>query len=35
MKTKDMSTLTRALKIEENAKVSAEKFILPSGYAVE
>jgi hypothetical protein len=30
-KTKDMSTLTRALKIEENAKVPAEKFTLPSG----
>lgn len=35
MKTKDMSTLTRALKIEENAKVPAEKFSLPPGYAVE
>lgn len=34
-KTKDMSTLTRAVKIEENAKVSAEKFALPLGYAVE
>jgi len=35
MKTKDMSTLTRALKIEENAKVPAEKFVLPPGYVAE
>lgn len=34
-KTKDMSTVTRALKIEENAKVPAEKFAFPSGYSVE
>jgi hypothetical protein len=34
-KTKEMSTLTRALKIEENAKVPAQKFTLPPGYAVE
>jgi hypothetical protein len=34
-KTKDMRSLTKALKIEENAKVPAEKFVLPSGYAVE
>jgi hypothetical protein len=35
IKTKDMSTLTTALKIEENAKVLAEKFAFPSGYSVE
>jgi hypothetical protein len=34
-KTKDMRSLTRVLKIEENAKVPAEKFALPAGYAVE
>ena len=34
-KTKDMSTLAKALKIEENVKVPAEKFAVPSGYAVE
>jgi len=35
MKTKDMSSLTKALKIEENAKVPAEKFVLPPGFTVE
>lgn len=35
MKTKDVNSLTEAPKIEENAKVPAEKFALRSEYAVE
>lgn len=34
-KTKDMQTIMRAVKVEENAKVPQEKFKVPSGYKVE
>jgi hypothetical protein len=35
MKTKSMESTQRALKIEENAKVPAEKFKVPAGFAVQ
>ena len=35
MKTKEMESTQRALKIEENAKVPAEKFTVPAGFAVQ
>ena len=35
LKTKGVVTTQQAVKIEENAKVPAEKFAVPSGYAVE
>lgn len=35
MKSKDMESTQRALKVEENAKVPAEKFKVPAGFAVE
>lgn len=35
LKSKDMESTQRALKVEENAKVPAEKFKVPAGFAVE
>jgi len=35
MKMKDMETIQRALKVEENVKVPAEKFEIPKGYKIE
>ena len=35
MKSKDMESTQRASKVEENAKVPAEKFKVPAGFAVE
>lgn len=35
LKTKDMESTQRALKVEENAKVPAEKFKVPAGFAVQ
>lgn len=35
MKSKDMESIQRALKIEENVKVSTEKFMTPKEYKVE
>jgi len=35
LKTKDMESTQRATKVEENAKVAAEKFKVPAGFAVE
>jgi len=35
VKMKDMETIQRALKVEENVKVPAEKFEIPNGYKIE
>jgi len=35
VKMKDIETIQRALKVEENVKVPAEKFSVPKGYKVE
>ncbi len=35
VKTKDTETIQRALKVEENVKVSPDKFIVPAGYAIK
>ena len=35
LKTKDMESTQRATKVQENAKVAAEKFKVPAGYAVQ
>jgi len=35
VKMKDMETIQRALKVEENVKVPAEKFEIPKGYKIE
>jgi len=35
VKIKDMETIQRALKVEENVKVPAEKFEVPKGYKIE
>jgi len=35
VKMKDMETIQRALKVEENVKVPAEKFEVPKGYKIE
>jgi len=35
MKTKGMESIQRALKVEENAKVPADKFKVPAGFAVK
>jgi len=35
LKTKSMESTQRALKVEENAKVPAEKFKVPAGFAVQ
>jgi hypothetical protein len=34
-KSKNMQTIQRAVKVEENAKVPPEKFKVPSGFRVE
>ena len=35
VKTKSVETIQKAVKVEENAKVSEEKFKIPAGYAVQ
>ena len=35
MKTKGMQTTQRAVKVEENAKVPPEKFVVPKGFAMQ
>jgi len=35
VKTKDTETIQRALKVEENVKVSPDKFKVPAGYAIK
>ncbi len=35
MKSKSMSSVSKAVKVEENAKVPAAKFAVPAGYAVQ
>lgn len=35
IKTKDTETIQRALKVEENVKVSPDKFKVPAGYAIK
>jgi hypothetical protein len=35
VKTKSTQTIQKAVKVEENAKVSSEKFKVPAGFAVQ